>query len=115
MSHNVSKETIETWLVERIATLIGEPAEEIDLLEPLDHFGIDSAEAVIMAGELEDWLNVVLPPTVLADLPTISSLSAYLSQLLAESGLKASELRRNSLNYWMSRVQTLPSAPKLPL
>jgi non-ribosomal peptide synthase protein (TIGR01720 family) len=115
MSQTVGKDAIESWLVEKIAALVGTTADEVDLLEPLDNFGVDSAEAIIMAGELEEWLNVELPATVLSDFPTISSLAAYLCQLLAENRLRDSELYRKSLEYWMSRVPTLPPAPDLPL
>jgi len=41
---------------------------------------LDSVAAVGLAGELEDWLDVELPATILWDYPTIAALAEYLAR-----------------------------------
>lgn len=70
--------TIETWLVGRLATCLDAAIDEIDPDAPFDSYGLDSAEAVGLSGELEDWLQRRVSPTLLYDYPTIAALAEHL-------------------------------------
>jgi len=70
---------IEKWLVDQLSASLGMPAKEIDLHQPFASFGLDSAQAVGLAGDLEEWLNRTLPPTLIWDYPTIEALAFYLA------------------------------------
>ncbi len=73
-------DTIETWLIERLAEQAGLDSEEIDPRRPFAYYGLDSAEAVVMAGELEEWLGCTLPATLVWEYPTIETLAKYLAE-----------------------------------
>ncbi|MFH1539621.1 MAG: aminotransferase class III-fold pyridoxal phosphate-dependent enzyme, partial [bacterium] len=70
---------IQAWLVEKLALRIKISPREIDIREPFSRYGLDSAGAVGLAGELEDWLGCNLPNTIAYDYPTIEALSGFLS------------------------------------
>jgi acyl-CoA synthetase (AMP-forming)/AMP-acid ligase II/acyl carrier protein len=75
------KRSIEDWLIYRISEeLLVEP-DDIDLDAPLTDFGLDSARVVSIAGDLEEWLGVEVPPTLLFDYPTIEALAKHLSEI----------------------------------
>ena len=70
---------IEEWLVEQIARRTGISLSEIDVQRPFVDYGLDSVQAVGLAGDLEVWLNRSLSPTLVWDYPTIEALAAYLA------------------------------------
>jgi 8-amino-7-oxononanoate synthase len=73
-------QTIVEWLIERVAALVGVAPNELDTAQPFAVFGLDSIAAVGLSGELEDWLGVELPATILWDYPTIAALAEHLAQ-----------------------------------
>ena len=54
-----------SWLVSRISGQAGISPAEIDLSEPFSNFGLRSQDAVVLSGEMEEWLGRPLPPTLL--------------------------------------------------
>lgn len=76
---NKDSETIENWLIQRIAETLKLNPKQIRLDEPFSNFGLDSVAAVSLAGDLEDWLGFRLPATLIFDYPDIKSLSRYLA------------------------------------
>jgi acyl carrier protein len=52
-----SYEDIETMLVEQVSDRTGTPAAEIDRTRRFDRLGLDSADAVRLVGELEDFVG----------------------------------------------------------
>ncbi|MDA0265730.1 MAG: acyl carrier protein [Cyanobacteria bacterium] len=69
---------IEAWLIAQLAACLNTPAEDIDPEVPFDSYGLDSAEAVGLSGELEDWLQRKVSPTLLYDYPTVAALAEHL-------------------------------------
>ena len=57
---------------------VSSPAE-IDSGEPLDSFGLSSREAIVLSGDLEDWLDRRLSPTLFYEYPTIKALASHLA------------------------------------
>ena len=78
---------IEAWLTNKIAELLHLIPEKIDLKQPLAIYGLDSVKAVSIAAELEEWLGITVPPTIVYDYPSINSLANYFGQ--ESSGLKS--------------------------
>ncbi len=68
-------------LKSKIAKLKNIQKDQIDIKKPFAEFGIDSAKAVGMVGELEEELNTTLPATLLWDYPSIEKLSLHLANL----------------------------------
>jgi acyl carrier protein len=77
---NARVRAIEKWLVSRVAAALGVPPERIDAREDLSRYALGSIEAMAVVGDLEDWLGLVLDPTVLWDHPTIAALAFHLAR-----------------------------------
>ncbi len=71
---------IATWLRHQLAETLNTSPDEIDIRQPFISFGLDSAQAVGLAGDLEDYLGRTLPPTLIWDYPTIEELARHLAQ-----------------------------------
>ncbi|MEL6440940.1 MAG: acyl carrier protein [Cyanobacteria bacterium J06621_8] len=71
---------IEAWLVSYLAKLLSIEPDEVDVTIPFDRYSLDSASAVGMTGDLEDWLGHELDPTLVYDYPTIEALAGHLSE-----------------------------------
>lgn len=69
---------IQEWMVDYLAELLEVDVDEIETDIPFDRFGLDSTAAIGMTGDLEDWLECRLDPTLLYDYPTIESLAGHL-------------------------------------
>ena len=74
-----SEREITAWLIARLSAVSGIDSEEIDLGQPFAAFGLDSARALVLVGELETWLGQRLSPVVLWNYPTIEALARQLA------------------------------------
>jgi len=70
---------LERWLVNQLSGILNLKPAEIDIRQPFISFGLDSAQAVGLAGDLEEYLGQSLPPTLIWDYPTIESLARNLA------------------------------------
>ncbi len=77
---NASMEVIQAWLVSKLSNLLEIDADDIDIRQPFGYYGLGSAQAVSLAGELEDWLGRKLPATLAWDYPNIEALARYLAE-----------------------------------
>ena len=75
--------TIQSWCVEHAAQILNVSVGEIDANTDVDRFGLDSAMAVALIMELEEWLGVELAPELLFEYPTIAGLSQHLASRVA--------------------------------
>ena len=80
MAGGVSRAGIEAWLVSALAERAGLSPADIDVDQPFERYGIDSAAAVSIAGDLERWLGRPLPETLAYDYPTIALVAAHLGE-----------------------------------
>ncbi|MFO0958314.1 MAG: amino acid adenylation domain-containing protein [Isosphaeraceae bacterium] len=71
---------IADWLAGRISALLGIDPAGIDRQAPFATFGLGSAQAVGIAGDLEGFLDRRLPPTLLYEYPSIDALAKYLGE-----------------------------------
>lgn len=71
---------IQAWIVTYLAELLEIESEDINVTISFDRYGLDSSVAVGLTGDLEDWLERKLDPTLLYDYPTIESLSQHLAE-----------------------------------
>ncbi|MDH3717188.1 MAG: AMP-binding protein, partial [Planctomycetota bacterium] len=88
-------DAISAWLVDRIAQQLKTPADRVDVHESFARFGLDSVALVGISGELEDWLDSDVSPTLLYSYPTIAALAEYLAtpELAADAGGESHEPR----------------------
>lgn len=74
-------ETLSSWLLQRISSELEVTVDELDPTEPLAHYGLDSATAVALSGELEELLGTRLSPLIIFEYPTIAKLSRHLARV----------------------------------
>jgi acyl carrier protein len=74
-----TEEAIQQWLIDYLARVLERSPDEIDVTVPFDDFALDSATAIGMTGELEDWLGKHVDPTLVYDYPTIEQFSQCLA------------------------------------
>ncbi len=67
-----------TKLLDAVALHLNMAATTIDRDEPLAHYGLDSATAIALAGEIERIFGRPCSPTVLFEYPTIADLQEHL-------------------------------------
>jgi acyl carrier protein len=71
-------DAIQTRLIEHIADLLDIPAAEIDAARDLAEYGLDSADAVLMAGALEEILGREVDPAILLRNRSVAAVIAEL-------------------------------------
>jgi acyl transferase domain-containing protein/acyl-CoA synthetase (AMP-forming)/AMP-acid ligase II/thioesterase domain-containing protein/acyl carrier protein len=69
---------IRHWLTEALVRVTGLAHGDVDPEKTFNSFGVDSKDAVSLTGELQDWLELSLSPTLLFDYPTVNALTGYL-------------------------------------
>ena len=74
-----SERVIRERLLQEVAQAAAVPVAQVDSREPFASYGLSSLEAVYLVGQLEDWLGMVLPATLLWDHPTIDALASHLA------------------------------------
>ncbi|KAB8332383.1 AMP-binding protein [Scytonema tolypothrichoides VB-61278] len=74
-----TEEMIVTWLVSHLALSLRVSPDEIDIQEPFAAYGLDSAVAVSMTGELAQWTGCELEPILFWKYPNIEALAQYLA------------------------------------
>lgn len=77
-SESISAHKIQNWLVNQLADVLSLDPATVDVKQPLTRYGLDSIDAVTLVGDLEDWLDLELPSTLLWDYPSIEKAAAYL-------------------------------------
>jgi acyl carrier protein len=70
--------SIEEWLILWIAKELGMPPAEIETSKSLLDYSLSSVTAMMLVGDLEEWLGLTLPPTLVWDYPSIAAIADYL-------------------------------------
>lgn len=70
-------QSIQAWIVAKLAERLR--VNNIDVRQTFAYYGLSSLEAVSLSGELEDWLQRRLSPTLVYDYPTIEALAQHLA------------------------------------
>ncbi|MBE9006348.1 acyl carrier protein [Fortiea sp. LEGE XX443] len=76
---------IQGWLISHIAEHLSIKPDEIDVNEPLESYGLDSVQAILLVNKAEKFLGFKLSPMLLWHYPTISSLAKRLVEELETS------------------------------
>jgi 8-amino-7-oxononanoate synthase len=72
-------EAIQGWLIDKLAGILEIEPNQVDVGQDFEEYGLESAEAINLSGDLEDYLGCRLPPTLLWDYQNIESLAQYLA------------------------------------
>ena len=81
-----SKDSITEWLVQWIAKELGLPTTEIETDKSLLNYSLSSVTAMMLVGDLEEWLGLTLPPTLVWDYPSIAAIADYLAEQVGTPG-----------------------------
>ena len=104
---------IEAWLVTYISALRRVKPSSIDVRRPFTHFGLSSAEGVILAGDLEKWLGGRrLTATLAWDFPTIQALAHHLAAVEPPGDVtfkEAAALGNEDVEEILSEIEQLPA------
>jgi acyl carrier protein len=73
-----SEEEMEVWLVSLLSKALKIDLEEISPTQPVASYGLDSATAAKLTGEIGEGLKLELDPTLFWDYPTIEGLTKHL-------------------------------------
>lgn len=76
---------IQEWLISNISSVLGVEPDKIDIHEPLENYGLDSGQAMILASKAEKFLGFKLSLLYLWYYPTIEELSQRLVEELEDS------------------------------
>jgi acyl carrier protein len=76
----VSALEAQEWLIEKVAHRLGTEQTEVSPEMYFDEMDLDSTEALILAGEIENWLGFELSTTTLWYHPTIKELAAHIAE-----------------------------------
>jgi acyl carrier protein len=74
-----SYDEIEAMLAEQVADRTGTPADEVNRTQRFNKLGLDSADAVRLVGELEDFVGRPLSAALPYTYPTIEQLARCLA------------------------------------
>ena len=83
MTSETQRQEIADWLVAWIARELELPVGDIDARRSLLEYSMSSLTATILVGDLEDWLHVSLPPSLVWDYSSIDAITDYLVQQAA--------------------------------
>ena len=73
-------EAIQAWLISQLAAQLRVAPEEIDVQQPLDTYGLDSAQEMLLASKAEKLLGFKLSPLLLWHYPTIEALAQRIAE-----------------------------------
>lgn len=83
---------IQTWLMDNLSEQLGIEPDEIDIKEPLDSYGLDSAQAMLVMSKAQKVLGFEFSPILLWHYPTIEALAERLAEESANSETEVFEI-----------------------
>ncbi|MFN6516221.1 MAG: acyl carrier protein [Nostoc sp. CreGUA01] len=71
---------VKEWLISYLSELVEISPDKIDVKNSFERYGLDSSAAMVLTGDLGDWLGKDLEPTLVYDYPTIAGLAEHLAE-----------------------------------
>lgn len=71
---------IQQWLTSWLGHRLRRPVTDFSHETRFQAFGIDSMAGVELAGELQNWLGIDVPSTLVWDYPTVGDVARYFGQ-----------------------------------
>ncbi len=75
-------EQLSSWLTVKVAEYTETSSESISATARFTEFGLDSVCALALCGDIEDYLDIRLEPTVVWDHPSVDALARHLAGML---------------------------------
>jgi acyl carrier protein len=93
--HTFSQHTVESvqdWLVAQVAEQLGLNPEDINIQAPLDTYGLESMQVMIITSKAEKKLGIKIPLMMLLHYPTIEALSHRVTEDLDQSDVEVFQI-----------------------
>ncbi|MEY2832435.1 MAG: hypothetical protein RLZZ574_1693 [Cyanobacteriota bacterium] len=90
--NQINAEVIATWLTKNLAEQLEVEPDELDPNEPLESYGLDSAQGMMIISRAEKEFGFEISPMLLWHYPTIELLAERLTEEFAESKLEVFEI-----------------------
>lgn len=78
-------DAVEAWMVAYMADLFDMPQDEVDVTQPFEEYGLDSAAVVAFTSDLGRWLGMTLDLRLMVDHATIAAVARHLRELRGEA------------------------------
>jgi acyl carrier protein len=85
-------ESIQDWLVGQVSEQLGLNPGDINVREPLDSYGLESMQVMLIASKAERLLGIKISLILLLHYPTIAALSQRIVEDLEDSDLETFQL-----------------------
>lgn len=72
----VDEEQVRAWMIRYISGVLDLPKQDFPVNDRFDAYGLDSVEAVIMAGVMEEDFRVQVDPMELFEHPSVAEFAA---------------------------------------
>jgi acyl carrier protein len=72
---------ISNWIKTYLAEILEVEVAEVDEDCEFERFGLNSSAAVSLVGDLEEWLDFELSPSLFFEFNTIAQVSAHLAEM----------------------------------
>jgi acyl carrier protein len=115
-----SRDEIQSWLVNQVAGLLFVDPKTIDINTPFSSFGLSSRDAVMLSGDLEEWMGQRFSPTLVYEYPTITALVDFLSteaqvtsNSFSDEGIPISAFDKDTLVKSPSRAERIDDLERL--
>jgi len=82
LSTQLDEQTLQEWIVERVARELGVSSDTIDPIRGLMNLGVDSLTLIGLAGELAELVDRDLPAEILWELNSIQAISQHIAKLV---------------------------------
>lgn len=86
-TQDVTVDAVRDWMIGYISATLEIPREVIPTDASFDTYGFDSAEAVIMAGVMEEEFGIETDPAAFFERPSIDGVAAVVVRLKADSAI----------------------------
>lgn len=80
----LDRERIVDWMVKHIRSVLELPKGDFPLEERFDAYGLDSVEAVIMAGLMEEEFGTPIDPMELFEHPSVAKFADFIAPRIAD-------------------------------
>ena len=81
MAHDA--EAIEDWIRNAVAGVLDLRPQEVNVHKPIATYGVDSAEAAGLIGDMEDWLGCKIPLDLVWEWATTREIAERLAEYVA--------------------------------
>jgi acyl carrier protein len=78
--HRFERAAVGEWIISYIADLLQIDEDAVDLATDLAHYGLDSADAVIMGAAMEEYFDVELDPGIFIEFQTFQAMIESLDE-----------------------------------